>query len=327
MKYNTISYLFCLMGLLVSCSVIVSKNKKAEISSPIIKGYYADPTIVKHKNTFYIYATIDPWGAEELGVFETKDFKAFKQHHLDWPNKNKCISPTSNNSMVWAPSVRKSSNGKFYMYVAIGGEIWAGVSDHPLGPWQNLKPDHQPLIKSTDFPQVHNIDPDLFFDDDGSAYLYWGSGFDWVNGHCMGVKLKKDMISFDGKPKDITPPNFFEAAHMIKRNDQYYLMFSEGRAIDATYCVGYAVGNSPLGPWTEGKNSPILSTSKDSSTIGPGHHTVFNEHGQDFILYHKIHPQKEKYVLRQLYIDSLNFDSSGAIKKVVPRGVKSIFKS
>jgi GH43 family beta-xylosidase len=113
---------------------------------------------------------------------------------------------------------------------------------------------------------------------------------------------------------------------MIKRNGRYYLMFSEGKAIDATYQVGYAVGDHPLGPFSEGKNRPVLFTSADSSTYGPGHHTVFSEKGQDYILYHRIYPQKDQFVLRQLCIDSLNFDEQGNIKKVKPMGVTNFTK-
>jgi hypothetical protein len=100
-------------------------------------------------------------------------------------------------------------------------------------------------------------------------------------------------------------------------------MFSEGKAIDATYQVGYAVGNTPFGPFAEGANSPVLSTTPDSSTYGPGHNTVFREKEQDYILYHRIFPQKEKYVLRQLCIDSLNYDANGNMKKIIPKGVGS----
>ena len=40
-------------------------QQKGFISNPIIKGYYADPSIIKEGDTYYIYATIDPWGGEE----------------------------------------------------------------------------------------------------------------------------------------------------------------------------------------------------------------------------------------------------------------------
>ena len=309
--------------LVVTCGPMFSFGQQSAIKNPIVEGYFADPTIIKDKGVYYIYATIDPWGADELGVLETRDFNTFTQRHLNWPTKKACTSPTSNGSMVWAPSVRKAPDGKFYMYVAVGSEVWAGVSDQPLGPWKNAKADNTPLVAAKDFPIVHNIDPDCFIDDDGQAYLYWGSGFNWVNGHCMAVKLKKDMVTFDGVPQDITPPHYFEAPHMVKRNNLYYLMYSYGKAIDATYQVRYSVSKTPFGPWTEGPNDPILSTSTDSTTYGPGHHTVFKENGQYYILYHRIHPQKKSYVLRQLCIDSLNFDVNNNILKVNPRGVAS----
>jgi beta-xylosidase len=315
-------FAFLLLCLVVGCKStrLPVSDSTDFISNPILPGYYADPAIIKVGDRYFIYATIDPWGGEELAVFETTDFKNYTPHHLNWPTKKLCTSPTSGDAMVWAPSVREVG-GKFYMYLAVGNEIWAGSSDHPLGPWKNMKPDNTPVILKTEYPGVHNIDPDIFIDTNGEAYLYWGSGFNWVNGHCMAVKLKEDMISFDGTPQDITPPGFFEGAHMIKRNGQYYLMFSEGKAIDATYRVGYATGNSPFGPFSPGVNVPILATSADSTVYGPGHHSVFTEKGQDYILYHRIHPQKEKYVLRQLCIDSLNYDKNGNIKKITPGGV------
>jgi beta-xylosidase len=223
--------------------------------------------------------------------------------------------------MVWAPSVVKGRDGRFYMYVAVGSEIWGGVSNTPLGPWKNLKNDQSPIVKSTDYPSVHNIDPDCFIDDDGNAYLYWGSGYKWINGHCMAVKLKADMVTFDGAPIEVTTPHFFEAAHMVKRNNIYYLMFSEGKAIDASYQVGYAKGATPLGPFKEDGHLVILKTSADSTIIGPGHNTTFTNKGQMYILYHKILPQKKAYVLRQLCLDSLNFDQNNNINPVSTKGV------
>lgn len=317
---SAVNKAFLVFSMLICTITYKCSAQQNFINNPIVAGYYADPTIIKDKGIYYIYATIDPWGQAELGVLETKDFKTFTRKHINWPTKQACTSPTSNSNMVWAPSIRKA-NGKFYMYVAVGSEVWVGVSPHPLGPWKNAKPDNTPLVKSTDFPLVHNIDPDCFIDDDGQAYLYWGSGFNWVNGHCMAVKLKKDMVTFDGIPQDITPPHYFEAPHLVKRNGLYYLMYSYGKAIDGTYQIRYSIGKSPLGPFKEGKNDPILSTSADSTTFGPGHHTVFKEKGQYYILYHRIHRQKKEFVLRELCIDSLNFDKEGNILKIKPRGV------
>jgi beta-xylosidase len=246
----------------------------------------------------------------------------FNKKHINWPTKKACTSPTSWETMVWAPSVVKAKNSRFYMYVSVGSEVWVGTSERPLGPWKNAKTDGLPLISSKAFPGFHMIDAECFIDEDGQVYLYWGSGLNWVNGKCFVVKLKNDMISFDGDPQDITPPNYFEAPFMLKHNGTYYLMYSEGKAIDPTYKIRYSISKNPFGPWIEGINSPILSTTADSITYGPGHHTIFSENGQNYILYHRIKPQKESYVLRQLCIDSLNFDTKGNIKIIKPMGVR-----
>jgi beta-xylosidase len=313
--------LIILFFLIQWAALCFGQPARKTISNPIMPGYFADPSVVKVGDTFYIYATCDPWGANELAVFETKDFISFDRKHLNWPTKKACTSPSSGDAMVWAPSVVKAPDGKFYMYVSVGSEVWAGTADHPLGPWKNLKQDNSPLISRNYFPGYHMIDAECFIDTDGQAYLYWGSGLNWVNGKCFAAKLNKDMVSFAGKAMDITPPNYFEGPFMYKKNGIYYLMYSDGKAIDATYKVRYSTGKTPMGPWKEGVNSPILATSADSTTYGPGHHTVFTEKGQSYILYHRIFPQKEDYVLRQLCLDSLNFDQKGNIKKVVPKGV------
>ncbi len=316
MKITIFLFLF-----LCQLSELYSQDRSHFISNPIIKGYYADPSIIKVENTYYVYATIDPWGGNELAVLVTKDFKTWETKHINWPTKLACTSPTSKESMVWAPSVVNAKNGKFYLYVSVGSEVWVGVSEKPLGPWKNAKADNTPLIKANLFPAFHMIDAECFVEPDGQAYLYWGSGLNWVNGHCFVVKLKPDMVTFETEPKDITPPNYFEAPFMFRKNDIYYLMYSEGKAIDETYKIRYSVGKNPFGPWKEGVNSPILSTSSDRTTTGPGHHTIFKENGQYYILYHRIHPQEKEYVLRELCMDSLNFDTDNNIKKIVPKGV------
>lgn len=302
--------------------IYLAKESEELISNPIHEGYYADPEIIIDGDIYYIYATIDPWGGEKLAVLETKDFKTFNTHYLNWPTKKENTSSTSGDAMVWAPDVVKAKNQKYYMYISVGSEIWAGVSEKPLGPWKNAKEDGTPLIRSTLYPEYHMIDAHSFIDDDGQAYLYWGSGLDWKDGHCFVVKLKDDMISFEGEIKDITPPNYFEAPYVFKKDAKYYMTYSDGKAIDSTYKIRYSVSHSPLGPWEEGKNSPIAKTDEENNIFGPGHNSVFLEDGQHYILYHQIFPQEKDYVLRQLRLDSLNFDQQGDIEKVQFKGVK-----
>lgn len=289
-------------------------------SNPVIDGYFADPSVVIHEGVVYLYATRDPWGGEDLACFSTTDFEAWQPHTLNWPTKDACKSDTSTASMVWAPSVVKAANGRFYMYISVGSEIYCGVADHPLGPWSNVLDSGGPLIATQRDQGIHTIDAEVFIDDDGCAYLYWGSGWNWVNGRCLVVELAPDMHSFIGEPRDITPPGYFEAPFVIKRHGRYFLMYSDGKTIDDTYKVRYAVADNPFGPFeSEGANSPILSTDPSREVYGPGHHCVFSLGGKDFIAFHRHkRPYNPETMLRQICIDPLDVRDDGTIGRVTP---------
>src|SRR3546814_8007574 len=83
---------------------------------------------------------------------------------------------------------------------------------------------------------------DLFRDDDGQFYLYYGG---W--GHCNVVRLGDDLTSIEPFPdgetyKEITPPGYVEGSFLVKRKGVYYLMWSEGGWTGPDYSVAYAMG-------------------------------------------------------------------------------------
>ncbi len=284
--------------------------------NPVLPGYFADPSVIAHGGKFFIYATNDPWGGETLGCWESADFKNWTFRELNWPTKMACTSATSKGAMVWAPSVVRAKNGKFFMYVSVGSEVWVGVADAPLGPWKNALGD-KPLIAGNWRPEFHMIDAEAFIDDDGSAYLYWGSGWNWTNGRCFAVKLKADMVTFDGEPRDVTPGNYFEAPFMVKRGGKYFLTYSNGKTISDTYEVRAAVGETPFGPFAEIGESPVLATDKTRDVISPGHHAIFAHDGKDYIAYHRHRlPYVEGTAFRQLCVDEVTFTDRGTLVKV-----------
>ena len=318
--------------LLVSLALIMAAPSSAQTSvpstaeiwdaphaaNPILPGYYADPSLVQHDGQSYLYATLDPWGGRTLGCWQSADFKSWTFHPLNWPTKEACTSPTSGGAMVWAPSVVRATNGKFFMYVSVGSEVWVGTADHPLGPWADAN-GGKPLIPGKYKPGYHMIDAEAFVDEDGSAYLYWGSGWNWKNGHCFVVKLKPDMVTFDGEPQDITPGNYFEGPFMVKHAGRYYLSYSQGVTVADTYQVHYAVGDSPLGPFTEATNSPILVTDHARHVVSPGHHAMFSRDGHDYIMYHRHSvPYVKGQAFRQTCVDEVRFTTDGLIEKITP---------
>jgi arabinoxylan arabinofuranohydrolase len=209
------------------------------------------------------------------------------------------------------------------MFVTIGQEIWVGVADKPTGPWKNAKADNTPLVRHKEYFYVETIDAECFIDDDGRAYLYWGSsdsGRD-IEGRCLAVKLNLDMISFDGLPQDITPPHYFEAPYMFKKNGTYYFLYSWGKTWDETYQIRYSTGPTPFGPWKEGMVRPILSTDDGDNKIkSTGHNTILKFNGKYYIIYHRFNTLDRYDIskkLRQVAVDELNFNPDGSLQRVV----------
>jgi beta-xylosidase len=302
------------------------KFDSPKTGNPLLPGYYADPSILADNGTFYIYATSDmsSWNdINKMAIWSSIDFVNWTCSYLNWPTKEQCISITGTPSGVWAPSVIKATNGKFYMYVTVGQEIWVGVADSPTGPWKNAKADNSPLVRRKEYFYVETIDAECFVDDDGQAYLYWGSsdsGRD-IEGRCLGVKLNSDMVSFAAMPQDVTPPHYFEGPYMFKKNGAYYFSYSWGKTWDETYQIRYATGPTPFGPWKEGMVRPILGTDDGDNKIkSTGHHTVLKFDGKYYIVYHRFNTL-DKYdisqKLRQVAVDALNFNSNGSLQRVV----------
>lgn len=314
--YAFIGTLLFVALIVTACSTI--RIEQETVQNPMIPGYFADPSVVEFKGKYYLYATADPWGTGFLSCWVSDDFQNWTFNRLNWPTKEACSSPLSNKNNVWAPSVIKKGD-TFYMYISVGSEIWAGKASHPLGPWQNML-GNQPLVPYDTTLYTHEIDAEVFVDDDGKSYLYWGSGWGWINGRCWVAELNPDMASFATRRKEITPERYFEGPFMIKHDGTYYLTYSEGKTIEDSYEVRYATSNSPFGPFKQAVNSPILTKDEGLKVYGPGHHTIVKFNGQHFILYHKHRlPFVSGTAYRQISMNPLYFDTQAKqINTIVP---------
>ena len=220
---------------------------------------------------------------------------------------------------VWAPSAIEVK-GRYYLFFGandvhpgeIGG-LGVAVSDRPGGPFKDAL--GHPLIGTIE-NGAQPIDPFVFKDDDGQIYLFYGG---W--GHCNVVRLSPDLTRVepfrDGTTyKEITPPGYVEGSFMIKRRGIYYLMWSEGGWTGPDYRVAYAMGKSPLGPFTP--KGTILAQDFRIAT-GAGHHSVVNVPGTDdwYIVYHRRPLGDGNGDHRQLAIDRMRFNPDGTIAPVV----------
>lgn len=223
-----------------SCGLLNCLNVNAQ--RPIIQTKYtADPAPMVYNDTVFLYTTHDEDDAEG---FKMQDWLLYTSTDMvNWTDYGVVASLKSfdwvkRDNGAWAEQVVER-NGKFYMYCPIHGNgIGVLVSDSPYGPFKD------PLGKPLVWQKEHwdDIDPTVFIDEDGQAYMYWG------NPSCYYVKLNEDMISYSGdivKLKE-TPEHYQEGPWFYKRNGHYYLAFA------STCCpegIGYAMSDSPTGPW------------------------------------------------------------------------------
>ena len=187
----------------------------------------------------------------------------------------------------------------------------------PFGPFTD--PIGKPLIGG----QYDSIDPTVFINDDGQAYLCWG------NPRCWYVKLNKDMISYDtsigdhglvvqdmtvdafGKrskddPKRLT--TYEEGPWLYKRNALYYLIFAAGPISEH---IGYSTGPSPAGPWKYG--GVVLPTQGGSFTDHPG---VVDYKGKTYLFYHNAALPGGGGFHRSVCVDEMKFNPDGSIDQM-----------
>ena len=310
-------------------------------ANPFIPGYFADPTIRKFGDTYYLYATTDGTGNGygPAQVWVSNDFRNWKNVVMNWPVTE----------VVWAPDVVQQPDGTFRYYYCEPCHILVGEGPTPVGPWHNIldKPDAV-LVPDRYVHNAITLDPQLFRDDDGSEYLYfitWGiyDGFG-----CGVAKLREKGTVKSEKfaaavgdarywrednPFPIAADEFFsekrlipntelkdifEAPFVFKRNGIYYFTYSSGSCHDHTYRVQYATSKTgPMGPY-EYKGC-ILQTNADSTVHGPGHHSVFETDGRYYIVYHRHNiPRSVHGFNRQVCIDEMRFDTDGNILPVLP---------
>jgi xylan 1,4-beta-xylosidase len=297
------------------------KAPKAMLN-PLLPGYFADPTIKKFGDIYYIYATTDNimLASGAPTVWYSKDFVNWYNYTMDVPSFTEV--PLVN---FWAPDIIKQGE-RYYLYFGnceMGCNIYGYVSDTPVGPWKKLSPADQPVIPHN-YPRegFPSLDAQFFTDTDQSIYGYWGTWVHYNGGYAVG-QLNAQTMSSMQQSKNIPlvqTPGPFEAPYMLKKGNKYILMYSGASCHDETYNVRYAYADNSYGPFKPGANNPVLSTNPEKTVHGPGHHSVLQDGDDYYIVYHKHdYPMTRGGLSRQVCIDRLIFENDSTLKAVVPQ--------
>jgi len=253
---------FRVLSVVAIAAACLSTAGNAE--NPIIQtNFTADPAPLVHDGTVYLYTSHDE---DDAYGFKMKDWRLYTSTDMvNWTDHGAVASLATfpwarQDNDAWAPQVVERDK-KFYLYVPISapGEpknvIAVAVADKPEGPFKDAL--GHPLVGPTN----GYIDPTVFVDDGGQAYLYWGNPNVWY------VKLNKDMVSYSGDIVKVAskPGNYQEGPWFYKHNGKYYLAYA------STCCsegIGYAMSDGPTGPWVH--NGDIMDGNKASSGNHPG---------------------------------------------------------
>jgi hypothetical protein len=257
----------------------------ANAQNPIFKdAFTADPSPLVHNGRLYVYVGQDEATGDQLfymtgwRCYSTTDMKTWTSHGV-------IMKPTDFSwgaADAWASQV-VHKDGKFYLYVTVTGKspyggrnVGVAVSDSPTGPFKDAR--GTPLIRdnmTNNGKTWDDIDPTVFIDDDGQAYLCWG------NPICYLVKLKPNMTEIDGTISQITPPNYAEGPWLYKRNNLYYLVYPAFVAGVGSEQMCYTTATNINGPWTY--RGVLSGAAKNSYTIHPG---IVEYKGQNYFFYH-----------------------------------------
>ncbi|MFF5289499.1 family 43 glycosylhydrolase [Paractinoplanes globisporus] len=288
----------------------------AHADNPIVQTIYtADPAPLVYNGRVYLYTGHDE---DNSTYFTMKEWRVYSSADMvNWTDHG---SPLSLASFSWASANAWAGqtiyrNGKFYWYVPMTvratGQMGIGVavSTSPTGPFTDAI--GHPLVSNG------QIDPTVFVDDDGQAYLYWGNPDLWY------VRLNADMTSYSGSPTKIPlttagfgtrtgdanrPTLFEEGPWVYKRNGLYYIVFA---AKCCSEFIAYSTAPGPTGPWTY--RGTIMPTQGSSFTNHPG---VIDFNGGSYFFYHNGALPGGGGYTRSVAVEKFSYNSDGSIPTI-----------
>lgn len=288
--------------------------------NPLIQDQFtADPSARVFGDRVYVFPSHDILATEGKGRkdwFCMEDYHVFSSTNLtDWTdhgmivqqNKVPWVRPDSYS--MWAPDCIER-NGKYYFYFPStpkdtinskrGFTVGVAIANKPEGPY---------ISEPNPIKGISGIDPNVFIDKDGQAYLYWSGGNIFV------AKLKKNMTELDSEVKTIEnlpTKGLKEGPYLFERNGIYYLTYPHVE--NKIERLEYATADNPLGPFK------VAGVIMDESPTGcwTNHHSIIEFKKEWYLFYHHndLSPQFDK--LRSIRADYLHFNPDGSIQKVIP---------
>lgn len=272
--------------------------------NPILRGNYADPSIVRVGEDYYMVNTSYEY-VPGLIVWHSKDI-------VNWQPIGAVLHQCNGN--VWAPDIAHY-DGMFYVYFPANGTNWVSRAHDPRGPWS------KPIDLGT-----RHIDPGHVVGPDGKRYLHLSDG------HM--AQLSDDGLSVVSEVKKVYDPWRYpedweveafspEGPKLLRHNGYYYMILAVGGTAGpaTSHMVAASRSTTPWGPWEHSPYNPILRTSSpEERWWSQGHGTLIDTpDGRWYMIYHA-YEQRFHTLGRHTMLLPIEWTEDGWFK--VPDGVQ-----
>lgn len=324
MKTNLKSMVAAIATLFLTATTAVAQNPIAQTC------FSTDPAPIVHGDRLYVFTGHDEDGADffwmhEWRLFSTDDMVNWQDHgsplslfHFKWADDR-----------AWAPQVIER-NGKFYFYVPVHSKISGGmaigvaVADNIEGPYRDAL--GKPLYEDGKWD---HIDPTVWIDDDGQAYIAWG------NPRYYSAKLSEDMIHLASEVKcDSTVKRYTEGPWLFKQRQltkqeikqmkmkkkelkasawgKWLLIYAAGGVPE---CIAYAESNSPQGPWNY--VGEVMAQTNDTKSF-TNHSGIIEYKGHNYFFYHTGWLPKGGGFARSACVEEFQWQRDGRMPVILP---------
>lgn len=285
---------------------IVAQNRPL---NPIVPQgvFIADPEVRQMPDgRIYVYGSRDEpgnaWCSHSYNILSSSDLVNWNMEQTSFATQGAGKQTEYTDDILYAPDCIHHQ-GTYYLYYCLrGGSEGVATATSPYGPFE----------KGTAIEGITGIDPSVFVDDDGQAYLFWGQAY------AKGARLSKDMRTIEGAVHDslltYTEHAFNEASSVRKRNGIYYYVYGGHQRHGESNCatLNYATATSPLGPYTY--RGVIIDNWGSGKNLVNNHGCIVEIDGQWYVAYHR--PTHGSSSMRKACMEPISFRPDGTIAEV-----------
>ncbi|MBP1677260.1 MAG: glycoside hydrolase 43 family protein [Bacteroidetes bacterium] len=271
-------------------------NSRKAYRNPVLAGFYPDPSICRKGDTYYLVNSTFSY-YPGIPLFTSKDMVSWVQtgNVLDRPSQL-MLDKQAIRDGIYAPAISYNErNDTFYLVTTLinGFGNFVVKTKDPAKGWSD------PIL----LPEIGGIDPSLFFDDDGKAYIvncsapdgkaeYDGHSAIWIHEYDLTTDriLGKGKVLVNKGSNPSKKPVWIEGPHLYKRDGQYLLMCAEG-GTETNHSEVIFHADKVMGPYIPSSKNPILTQrdlpeDRENKITCTGHADIITDHrGQTWAVF------------------------------------------